>query len=84
MSKAKILKEFERKYQEFIHHPIELKDQMTFLSKALDSMKEEGYRKALNEAIKIFKALPENEPMTKNPVILELRALRDLPKTKGE
>ena len=30
----------------------------------------------LNEAIAIFEKLPEDEPMTKNPVILELKVLK--------
>jgi len=34
-------------------------------------------RQALNEAISIFEDLPEDEVMTRNPILLELKVLRD-------
>ena len=36
----------------------------------------------LDEAIAIFKKLPEDEPITKNPVILELKVLKQKYETK--
>ena len=33
-------------------------------------------REVLDEAIAIFQKFPEDEPMTKNPVILELKVLK--------
>ena len=34
-------------------------------------------QQALDEAIAIFEKLPEDEPLTKNPVILELKVLKE-------
>ena len=33
-------------------------------------------REILDEAIAIFEKLPDDEPMTKNPIILELKVLK--------
>jgi len=40
-------------------------------------------REILDEAIAIFEKLPEDEPMTKNPVILELKVLKEKWKRKN-
>ena len=48
----------------------------SFLSHALDTVAEKTAEAVLNEAIAIFDKLPEDELMTKNPVILELTALQ--------
>jgi len=40
-------------------------------------VKKESVEETLNKAISIFKKQPENEIFTKNPIILELRVLKD-------
>ncbi len=87
MSKDKILKDFNERfyfdgdficvrgkdiYPKDVNVQAKLKDLKSFLSKSLDTYKDE----VLDRAIAIFEKLPDDEPMTKNPVILELKALK--------
>lgn len=50
---------------------------LPLLSSAIDRVAKRTAEATLNEAIAIFEKLPENEAMTKNPVILELKVLWD-------
>ena len=48
---------------------------LTWLSQKRQEWREEARREALEEVIAIFEKLPDDELMTKNPIILELKVL---------
>ena len=52
------------------------KHQEAWVDEQLKTQRKLGYIDALNEAIKIFDKLSEEEIMTKNPIILELQVLK--------
>jgi len=48
-----------------------------YLLVLISELTKKAKRQALNEAIDIFEDLPEDEVMTKDPILLELKVLRD-------
>ena len=48
-----------------------------FIKVELAKARKEGAKEALEQAIAIFKAIREDEVMTKNPIILELQVILD-------